>query len=95
MGFVATGLGLIGLAVLLALRSANDMTSLAALLAGVLLLVVAGVGRLPGEVGLQRNSFGHPPLAAREYKRPCTTPSRRPCRSWTRRSAGTIGNWIG
>jgi hypothetical protein len=67
-GFVATGLGLIGLAVLLALRSANDMTSLAALLAGVLLLVVAGVGRLPEEVGLQRISFGHPPQAAREYR---------------------------
>jgi hypothetical protein len=68
-GLGLTGLGLIGLAVLLALRSASDMTSLAALLAGVLLLVVAGVGRLPEELGLQRILFGHPPPAAREYRK--------------------------
>lgn len=67
--FVVSGLGFVGLAVLLALRSANDMTSVAALLVGVLLLIVAGVGRLPEEIGLQRITFGQPPAAAREYRK--------------------------
>jgi len=67
--FVAAGLALVGVAVLLALRSVNEMTSLAALLAGVLLLVVGGIGRFPEEVGLQRVSFAHTPPAAREYRK--------------------------
>ena len=68
--FAVSGLGLVGVAVLLALRSANEMTSLAALLAGVLLVVVGGAGRLPEEIGLQRVSFGrtHQP-AARQYRK--------------------------
>lgn len=67
--FGVAGLGLVGLAVLLALRSAHDMTSLAALLVGVMFIVAAGFGRLPEEIGLQRVSFGRPPPTAREYRK--------------------------
>jgi uncharacterized membrane protein YqjE len=66
--FVAAGLGLIGLAVLLALWTDHTTTSMAALLAGVLLVVVAVVGRLPEEIGLQRISFGASRQTAREYR---------------------------
>jgi hypothetical protein len=55
--FVVCGLCLVGVAVLLGLRTDNDMTSLAALLGGVLLILAAGAGRLPAEIGLQRVTF--------------------------------------
>lgn len=69
VAFVASGLVLVGVGVLLALRSANEMTSLAALLAGVLLALVGAVGRLPEEIGLQRVYFGDTSPAARVYSR--------------------------
>lgn len=68
VSFIACGLSLVGLSVLLALRTDNDLTSLGALLAGVLLIVAAAVGRLPEEIGLQRISFGEARVAARDYR---------------------------
>lgn len=55
--FAICGLGLVATAVAMALNGASELTSLAALLTGVLLIVVGGTGRLPGEIGLQRITF--------------------------------------
>jgi hypothetical protein len=55
---VAGGLALVGLAVLLALQTHNDLTSVAALLCGVVMVVAGFAGRLPEEVGLHRVVFG-------------------------------------
>jgi hypothetical protein len=62
--FALCGLCLIAIAVAIALRHGGDSTSLAALLSGVLLIVVGGVGRLPEEIGLQRISFDPPTQAS-------------------------------
>ncbi|HEY3557147.1 MAG TPA: hypothetical protein VGL05_06785 [Kribbella sp.] len=55
--FVVCGLVLIAAAILIALRNRSDYMSVAALLTGVLLLVIGGTGRLPEEIGLQRVTF--------------------------------------
>jgi hypothetical protein len=55
--FALCGICLIAAAILIALRHGGDSISLAALLAGVLLIVIGGTGRLPEEIGLQRVSF--------------------------------------
>lgn len=55
--FTFCGLCLIAAAIFIAMRHGGDSISLAALLTGVLLVVVGGTGRLPEEIGLQRVSF--------------------------------------
>ncbi|TDD18596.1 hypothetical protein E1218_25755 [Kribbella turkmenica] len=60
MAFSVCGLGLIAAAITIALRHGGDSLSLAALLTGVLLIVIGGTGRLPEEIGLQRISFDRP-----------------------------------
>ena len=62
--FTVCGLGLIAAAIVIALRDGSDSISLAALLTGVLLLVIGGTGRLPEEIGLQRVSFDPRPNAS-------------------------------
>jgi hypothetical protein len=68
-GLVICGLCLVGVAVLLGLKTDNDMTSLAALLGGVLLILAAGAGRLPAEIGLQRVAFGESDPAPPDYRK--------------------------
>lgn len=58
--FIVCGLGLIAAAIVIALRHGGESISLAALLTGVLLVVIGGTGRLPEEIGLQRISFDRP-----------------------------------
>lgn len=58
--FTVCGLGLIAAAIVIALRHGGESISLAALLTGVLLVVIGGTGRLPEEIGLQRISFDRP-----------------------------------
>lgn len=55
--FAVCGVCLIAVAVAISLRHGGDSTSLAALLSGVLFVVVAGTGRLPEEIGMHRVSF--------------------------------------
>jgi hypothetical protein len=55
--FAICGLGLIATALVIALHGVSELTSLAAVLTGVLLIVIGGTGRLPGEIGLQRITF--------------------------------------
>lgn len=59
--FVVCGLVLIAAALLAALRYRSDYMAVAALLTGVLLLLVGGTGRLPAEIGLQRVAFDQSP----------------------------------
>lgn len=66
---VICGLCLVGVAVLLGLKTDNDMTSLAALLGGVLLILAAGAGRLPAEIGLQRVTFGESEQDGPDYRK--------------------------
>ena len=66
---VICGLCLVGVAVLLGLKTDNDMTSLAALLGGVLLILAAGAGRLPAEIGLQRVTFAESEPDGPDYRK--------------------------
>ena len=64
--FTVCGLGLIAAGIVIALRDRSDSIALAALLSGVLLVVIGGTGRLPVEIGLQRVSFeSHPDASSR------------------------------
>ncbi|HEY3000930.1 MAG TPA: hypothetical protein VGJ44_01155 [Kribbellaceae bacterium] len=65
--FIACGLSLIAVAVVLALLSGSELPSVAALLAGVLLIVFGAAGELPAEIGLQRISFSGSHDSARDY----------------------------
>lgn len=68
VAFGLGGLGLVAAGLLLAFREAGDLTSLGALLVGVLVVVAAGTGRLPREVGLQRVTFGADDHDAEAYR---------------------------
>jgi hypothetical protein len=71
VAFVIGGIALVGVAVLLALQHTSEMTSFAAMVAGALLIVLGGSGRLPEEIGLQRVSFGKAaePDEAEDYRK--------------------------
>jgi hypothetical protein len=66
--FIACGASLIAVAVALALLSDSELPSVAAMVAGVLLVVFGAVGELPEEIGLQRISFGRQSNPARDYR---------------------------
>jgi hypothetical protein len=68
VAFGLGGLGLVAVGVLLAFRRAGDLTSLGALLVGVVVVVAAVTGRLPKEVGLQRVTFGADDHGAEAYR---------------------------
>jgi hypothetical protein len=70
IAFVIGGVALVGVAVLLALQHTSEMTSFAAMVAGALLVVLGGSGRLPEEIGLQRVAFSKaaPDDEARDYR---------------------------
>jgi hypothetical protein len=68
VAFGLGGLGLVAAGLLLAFREAGDLTSLGALLVGVLVVVAAATGRLPREVGLQRVTFGADDHDAEAYR---------------------------
>jgi hypothetical protein len=68
VAFGLGGLGLVAAGLLLAFREAGDLTSLGALLVGVLVLVAAATGRLPREIGLQRVTFGADDHDAEAYR---------------------------
>ncbi len=66
--FTVCGLGLIAAGIVIALRAGSDSIALAALLTGVLLLVIGGTGRLPEEIGLQRITFEPHPDASSHHR---------------------------
>lgn len=71
IAFVVGGIALVGVAVLLALQHTSEMTSFAAMVAGAVLIVLGGSGRLPEEIGMQRISFGKvapPEDEAQDYR---------------------------
>jgi hypothetical protein len=66
--FAMCGLALVATGVLTTLQGGSELTSLGALLTGVLLIVIGGTGRIPEEIGLQRIKFDHPTTDASAYQ---------------------------